>query len=127
MVTRYVNPPLGGDLGCLSGTRYTISKLLAGIGYSVGGGLAWLVIVLLLRVVVRRQWAAITATVALVTVVPHVLFFSFGFELPVTLELSAWYGQPTVLFLVAVGALTFYGFYVSLAGRPMFGERFLEE
>ncbi len=32
-------------------------------------------------------------------VVMGFLFVSFAFELPVTLELSAWYGQPTLLFL----------------------------
>ena len=55
------------------------------------------------------------------------LFIAFIFELPVTLELSAWYGQPTVLFLLMVALLTSYGFYVSLGGRPMFGEAFLAE
>lgn len=55
------------------------------------------------------------------------LFVSFVFELPATLELSAWYGQPTVLFLLMVALLTSYGFYVSLGGRPMFGEAFLAE
>jgi len=59
-------------------------------------------------------------------VVLYFLFVSFV-ELPVTLELSAWYAQPTALYLLVVGVLTLYGFYVSLGGRPPFGEKFLEE
>ena len=160
------NVPGCGDLDCLSGPRHVFAKQVAGLGYSVFAGLLVLVVVLLLRLVFRRQWAAMGAAVALLVfllapvaefgredivpllalgavmatllllvmrvgllafVVMHLLGLSFIFELPVTLELSAWYGHPTVLFLLLVAAVTFYGFYVSLGGRPMLGEEFLEE
>lgn len=155
-----------GDLECLSGPRHLISKLLAGLGYSIVVGLGVLVVVLLLRVVVRWHWAAVGATGALMVfllapvaqfgredivpilalgaimatllllitrvgllafVVMHILAVSFAYELPVTLDLSAWYGHPTLLFLLVVAVLTLLGFYVSLGGRPMFREKFLEE
>jgi serine/threonine-protein kinase len=165
----YWNFPGFGDLYSLSGPRYFLAKQVAGIGYSIGVGLCFLMVVLLLRLVFRRQWAAVGATVALLVslltnvqsggedivgriipilamaviqatclllimrvgllafVVMHILGISFAYELPVVLELSAWYGQPTLLYLLLVVALTCYGFYVSLGGRPMFGEKFLEE
>jgi hypothetical protein len=159
-------PTTLGDLGCLSGTRHTLSRILPGVAYSAGIGLGLLVILVLMRVIVRRQWAAVAATIALVTSLGAVGFSTAGGEkasailfcvllatgpllitqvgllafvvgsflwlpcmlfLPVTLELSAWYAQPTWVFLLVVAGLTLYGFYVSLGGRPMFGEKLLEE
>jgi hypothetical protein len=99
------------------------------------------------RLVFRRQWAAVVAacvvlgTIAvmaalllvimriglLVFVVMHELAVAFLYELPLTTHLSGWYGQPTVILLLATGVLILYGFHFSLGGRPMFGERLLED
>jgi hypothetical protein len=156
-----------GNLALLSGSRYFFAELIEGVGSSVSAGLLGLLFVLLFRLVLRRQWAAVGGVVALgllylyvgypplrtedviavlssgalivaqlllimrvgllAFVVTMFLDGPFYNDVPVTLELSAWYGEPTLLFLLVVAILTFYGFYVSLGGRPMFGEKFLEE
>jgi serine/threonine-protein kinase len=56
------------------------------------------------------------------------LFFMFSaFEVPLTLDITAWYatrGLPVVLFLVG---LALYGFHTSLARKPLFGRSLLED
>ena len=155
-----------GDVGCLAGYRYALAKLIAAVGYSTCAGLVCLFLVILLRLVFRRQWIALAATctvfVASLTpmrpfgvegivttialtaamaalllvimrigllafIVTNLLAVVFLYEFPLTTHLSAWYGQPTVLLLLVTGILTCYGFFVSLGGRPMFGEKLLEE
>ncbi|HXI12933.1 MAG TPA: protein kinase [Thermoanaerobaculia bacterium] len=46
---------------------------------------------------------------------------------PITLDFSAWYAGASISGLLLVGAIAFYGFYVSLAGKPMFGASMIEE
>ena len=46
--------------------------------------------------------------------------------LPITLNPSAWYGSYSLVFLLTLIALAVYGFYISLAGRPVFSEKLLE-
>ena len=36
-------------------------------------------------------------------------------------DLSSWYGSGTLVTLIAFTLVAGYGFWVSLAGRPMFG------
>jgi len=45
----------------------------------------------------------------------------------VTADLFAWYGTGTILALLWIVAIAGYGFHTSFAGRPLFGERFLQE
>ena len=47
--------------------------------------------------------------------------------MPMTLNLSAWYASSTWVTLMALAALTLWGFYVSLAGRPVFKDALLGE
>jgi predicted Ser/Thr protein kinase len=47
--------------------------------------------------------------------------------MPMTLNLSAWYASSTWVTLMVVAALTMWGFYVSLAGRPVFKDALLGE
>ncbi|HEV7799002.1 MAG TPA: hypothetical protein VGO73_12630 [Pyrinomonadaceae bacterium] len=54
--------------------------------------------------------------------VAHLLIFY-----PMTTELTAWYATDFVIALVVCIALAAYGFYVSLAGQPLFAGRFLED
>jgi serine/threonine-protein kinase len=44
-----------------------------------------------------------------------------------TADLFAWYGAGTILSVLWILAIAGYGFYTSFAGRPLFGERFLQE
>lgn len=46
---------------------------------------------------------------------------------PITLDFSAWYAGASISGLLLTGAIAFYGFYVSLAGKPMFGAAMIEE
>jgi serine/threonine-protein kinase len=46
---------------------------------------------------------------------------------PMTTELTAWYAKDFAIALVICVALALYGFYISLAGQPLFGGRLLED
>ena len=46
---------------------------------------------------------------------------------PITTELTAWYAMDFTIALVICVALAIYGFYISLAGQPLFGGRLLED
>jgi serine/threonine-protein kinase len=45
----------------------------------------------------------------------------------ITQNLFAWYGAGTILAVVWILAIAGYGFYISFAGRPVFGEGLLRE
>jgi len=45
----------------------------------------------------------------------------------ITENLFAWYGAGTILAVLWVLAIAGYGFYTSFAGRPLFGEHWLQE
>ena len=47
--------------------------------------------------------------------------------MPLTFDLSAWYAGSTWITVLAIAALTGWGFRVALAGRPMFGHDTLGE
>ncbi len=42
-------------------------------------------------------------------------------EVPVTSELGAWYGLPTLGWLIVAGCVAVFGLFVSLGGRPLAG------
>jgi serine/threonine-protein kinase len=44
---------------------------------------------------------------------------------PITADMSLWYAGSGIFAIVVIVALAGYGFYVSLAGRPLFGEGML--
>lgn len=48
-------------------------------------------------------------------------------EMPLTFHLSAWYSGSTWITALVIAALTAWGFYVSLAGRPVFKDELLSE
>lgn len=47
--------------------------------------------------------------------------------LPLTSHLSAWYAAPSLMALIVVGALAFYGFHFARAGKPLFASGILED
>ncbi|MGH9513871.1 MAG: protein kinase domain-containing protein [Terriglobales bacterium] len=124
--------------------------------------LAALFVMVLLRALLRKQWAATLAFVLFMAVflstlsgfAPDVLAFSlitssvfaflllrFGFlavvadfvvwnildGFPFTLQSSAWYFDISLAGILLMAAITFYAFYTSLGGRPVFGGAVLEE
>jgi hypothetical protein len=50
--------------------------------------------------------------------------FLIHVAVPSTLELEAWYGTPSLVYLLVVGALALYAFRVSLGRRPAFSASF---
>jgi len=56
------------------------------------------------------------------------MFFGFAvFEVPMTLDVSAWYGTLALPVVLTVVLLAVYGFHTSLAGKPLFGRLLLED
>jgi hypothetical protein len=54
--------------------------------------------------------------------------FQFCFlGLPLTIQGSAWYASISLTGILLMAAITFYGFYTSLGGRPVFGAAVLED
>jgi hypothetical protein len=47
-------------------------------------------------------------------------------NLPLTFDLTAWYADVTLLTLALVLGLAVWGFWISLAGRPLFRDQILE-
>jgi hypothetical protein len=46
--------------------------------------------------------------------------------LPLTFDLTAWYGYVTLLTLFVTVGVTVWGFWIALAGRPLFRDEILE-
>jgi len=46
---------------------------------------------------------------------------------PLTTQGSAWYAGISLAGILVMAAITLYGFYLSLGGRPAFGSAVLEE
>ena len=63
----------------------------------------------------------------LLTTIFAFLFVHLSVFFPVTTELSAWYASSFILDLIVLLALAIYGFFISLAGQPLFRGEFLEE
>ena len=120
----------------------------------------FLLFILLLRIVLRRQWLAVTVFVlimssqfvarpvpvwitlpiglalfsaisiaavryGLVSLMVLFLFSTLDKDFPLTTDLSAWYAGRSVFAIIIFSAIAIYGFYIALAGRPLFGR--LEE
>jgi len=45
----------------------------------------------------------------------------------ITADVFRWYGAGTILAILWIVAIAGYGFYTAFAGRPLFGEKFLQE
>ena len=141
-------------LGPLLGGRYCAGEVLQCLASAIRYGLFVVLLLLLLRLILRKQWLAVAAYVlfsvvvwtagvghpyfsclvaAVVSVMFVFLLMRFGLvavvsytlvrlllTFPITANLSAWYADSTTLLPVGViVALAAYGFYLSLAGRPL--------
>ena len=71
----------------------------------------------LLAVLLRGGLLALAVTLA---------FYFTMIEMPLTLDLSAWYAMRALPAVVVMAAVALYGFHTSLAGKPVFG-RALED
>jgi serine/threonine-protein kinase len=56
------------------------------------------------------------------------LFFMFSLiEVPITLDLGAWYASRALPLVAVLAGLGIYGFHTALAGKPMFGSTLLDD
>ena len=123
---------------------------------------AILCLILLLRVLLRRKWAAVAAFVGVFALgntlgaatnfpvdVPFFLaawgmvafvlirfgllafmmwsVFTMSDSFPLTTDFSAWYAGRGLVCILLLLALASYGFYISLAGRPLFAKDLLQD
>jgi eukaryotic-like serine/threonine-protein kinase len=156
---------LGGDFTqglVLSGSRQSVALLLLVLYNGLTSGLFLAILLLLLRLVLRRQSLAVLGMIAVgafltsldtgwpwadrafgaavmalwlwamlrfgllpvtIGVFVHVLLSAF----PLTTDTSAWYFGASALALGTTLVLAAYGFTVARAGRPLFGDPFLEQ
>lgn len=154
-------PAVLGDVLGLGSTRTMVAVFLNGqVVSSVFVGFAFLFFLLLLYIILRRQWlatgamflivlaieiaafaaagprlywiASILIALTIVTLVARFgllatmaaqLSFFMGTRYPLTTDLSAWYSSSMIFALIVILGLAVYGFYVSLGGQSVFGER----
>jgi hypothetical protein len=56
------------------------------------------------------------------------LFFMFSLiEVPITLDLGAWYAPRGLPVVIVLAVLAAYGFRASLGGKPLFGSSLLDD
>ena len=122
--------------------------------------MAFLFLLVLLRLILRNPWAAAAAWCLLaggpmvgehpvagwvtgavralvlfvvltrggLLMLAATLFVMFAvFEVPMTLDATAWYAARAWPLVLAIAGLAVYGFHVSLAGKPLFGRTLLED
>jgi serine/threonine-protein kinase len=147
------------------GMRQTVGAYFDDLSSPLWISISLLCFLLLLRVLLRREWAAVAAFLAifavamalgrpegislviglmfglafwgisvfvlirfglLALVIQWSFFFIFN-DLPLTNDLSTWYAGKSIVGLALLAALTCYGFWISLAGRPLIAHDLLEE
>ena len=154
--------PIMTSLEPLLGARGMIAQLLESFPIDLGLTLGVFFLFVLLRLLLRKDWAAAAALVLIFTA-SHALFGQYllvdavvnavfwGITIFIlmryglfclmvlfttldvlhyfvnSIQLSHWYAAPTILGVLFVLALAFYGFRVSLAGRPVFSGAALDE
>ena len=160
-----------GFLSTLRGGRHLLSELFTLHLVSLSVPLAFLLLFLLIRLVLRRQWLAATAlgalnagltALGLYTQAPDpslavavfgatlglmnaavliVLLIRFGLlatvatmvcstildSYPVTLDFSTPYAGAGLFGMLVLAAYALYAFTISLAGRPLFEDKLLQE
>jgi serine/threonine-protein kinase len=154
-------PPRTASLLSLSGLAETIGNYCQDCSQALYISVGWLFLLLLLRVILRRQWIAVSVAVLFTvgTAVPSFanpvmgtafLAIAFGVFLFVllrigllsavaffvymylsawvvlTLDSSAWYAGRSWFTLLLFAGIAGYGFWTSLAGRPLVKSQVLE-
>jgi serine/threonine-protein kinase len=154
-----VQPRAGPEWQFL-GARTTIADIS---NVLIGAPFFWLTFLfafVLLRALLRKQWAAVTIVLlvpalgivrsgdpalavatwvfgalavfllirfGLLSLVANFVFWYLLTNFPLTTQASAWYAGISLVGILLMAAVAFYGFYTSLGGRPVFGSAVLEE
>jgi serine/threonine-protein kinase len=144
------------DGSVLSSLRQAMFRVFVNQYSAVLFGMVFLFILALLRMLVRKAWlaailwclvmstpngfehpilGAIRAFVMLglllrggllpLVVALYVVYSAL--EVPITLDVSAWFAAQAFPVIGAIVALAVYGFYTSLGGKPLFGGALLED
>jgi hypothetical protein len=69
----------------------------------------------------------VVARFGLLATMAHQLFFLMAIMYPLTTDFSAWYAPSMVFALAVVVGVAVYGFYISLGGQSVFGDRLLRD
>jgi len=151
---RLPTPPVWVDATLLSGLRPQLAGVMSTMLEAPLAALATLFVLLLLSIILRKDWLAVLAGWVLaigITLFPGENFlldifftalvtgiFIFGLmrfglltavfayvsqlvdAMPVTTNLSAWFASATVLVVVILLGLAFYGAFTSIGGRTAF-------
>jgi serine/threonine-protein kinase len=89
---------------------------------AAGPRLYWIASILITFTVVT-----VVARFGLLATMAHQLFFFLAMMYSLTTDFSAWY-VPSMIFALAVAVgLAVYGFYISLGGQSLFGDRLLND
>jgi hypothetical protein len=145
----------------LLGVRHFLSGMLAEHFFAITVALIQCFLLVLLRIILRRQWLAAAAffliftfssatgagnpyinlsyaalvaalvsfaliRLGLLAAITTWLFTSLLLDYPLTFDFSAWYAGLSLFGISLILGLAVYGFYQSLAGRPIFREELLE-
>jgi hypothetical protein len=149
-------PPNFVDGPTLTSLRFAGFRLFVNQFSAVLFALVFLFMLVLLRVILRNQWLAMACWCVLVAgplageswfmglgraavlllvmtrggllTLAVTLFYMFcAFEVPLTLDFSAWYATHGLPAIFAFLALAVYGFHTSLGGKPLLGRAILED
>jgi len=101
------------------------SLMIGGLFFLPGTGNPWLVAALAVGFLVLFWF--ILFRFGLVSLLVGFTVQSVLQSMPLTFDLSAWYAGSTWITLIVIAALTGWGFYVSLAGRPVFRDELLSD
>ena len=143
-------PPFGSNVAVLAATPLVVTRWVSMLYSTMQSTLVFASVVIVLRVIVKRDWLAIALSLAVLTVltdggaalsgtwvdalmylltVAAAIFVLFRFGLlalavggftdnvatniPMTLQLSAWWATPAALSLVMLIGLAAFGFYAA--------------
>jgi len=128
---------LFGSLQVITANKLGLSPILMGAANSAGGVMGKMVaaqsLVIACAVTGRdgqegELFAAVLKhSLGLLALVAAFVFGLCFQNLPLTTQGSAWYAGISLTAILLMAAMTFYGFYTSLGGRPIFGGAVLEE
>jgi serine/threonine-protein kinase len=82
---------------------------------------------LLITIVVTGLTVLVLMRLGLLAIAVSLLFADLLGAFPLTTQTSVWYAYLSFVGFTLVAALVFYGFYISLAGRPVFAGAMLDD
>jgi hypothetical protein len=145
----------------LLGTRFVLADIAIALIRGFGNALEFFLTLFVLRVLLRNQWLAASATVGLVTLTlvagsdhsvvsalsliaiigpQAVILLRLGFfagafalfgqflatSLFLATDLTAWYGQSSLVGVIVISMLALWAFHISLGNQSLFGKPVFE-